>query len=246
MSQDRKTRRAGLTATASLLALALVALPIVPNLDGVSLDGTAAYAKGGAGGGAGGGSGGGGSGGGGAGGGGSGGGGGPGGGSGGGGPGAGAGAPGDGPGNSGGHGQGPGSGTGSGPGSGASASAPGHGGTSPGQSGTAPGHGGTSPGQSGVAGLGMGQGVSANSHGVTAAALGNLNAAHAAAPALSNASLSSIVGQLGVLADQLSEDEDAINQTSLSEISNKTVDTAVVDAVNDLLGPKAEDVSRDD
>ncbi len=47
MCDDRKVRKAGLTAAASLLTLALVALPAAPSLDGVSLDGTAAYAKGG-------------------------------------------------------------------------------------------------------------------------------------------------------------------------------------------------------
>ena len=60
----------------------------------------------------------------------------------------------------------------------------------------------------------------------------SLNAAHAAAPALSNASLNSVVGQLGALASQLSEDENALNEAALSEISNKTVDTAVVEAVH--------------
>ncbi len=51
MCGDRKVGKIGLTVAASLLTLALVALPVVPSLDGVSLDGMAAYAKGGNGGG---------------------------------------------------------------------------------------------------------------------------------------------------------------------------------------------------
>ena len=51
MCGGRKVRKTGLTAAASLLTLALVALPVAPSLDGVSLDGMAAYAKGGNGGG---------------------------------------------------------------------------------------------------------------------------------------------------------------------------------------------------
>lgn len=49
MCGDRKVRKLHLMMVASVLTLALVALPAEPSLDGVSLDGTAAYAKGGGG-----------------------------------------------------------------------------------------------------------------------------------------------------------------------------------------------------
>jgi hypothetical protein len=74
---------------------------------------------------------------------------------------------------------------------------------------------------------------------MTASALGNMNAAHASQTAMSKASLSSIVGKIGNLVAT-----DSVTQESLSEISNKTVDTAVVEAVNNLVGDK--DVSRSD
>ena len=51
MCGDRIVRKAGSMAAASLLTLALVALPAAPRLDDISFDGTAAYAKGGNGGG---------------------------------------------------------------------------------------------------------------------------------------------------------------------------------------------------
>ncbi len=204
MCDDRKVGKAGITAVASLLTLALVALPVAPGLDGLSLDGTAAYAKGpGSGGGNGGG--------------------------------------GNGGGNGGGSGNGGGHGPGGGPG--ANASAAGHGGTAPGHSGSAPGQSGSAPGHSGVSGLGHSE--DAHEQGLTASALGNLNAAHASATAMSKASIDSIVGKIGALVEAQETDENAISVESLSEISNKTVDAAVVDAVKGLVEGKVVDRSDD-
>ncbi len=93
----------------------------------------------------------------------------------------------------GGHGHGGGHGGGQGPGNSASASV--HGGSGPGKSGSAPGHGGTGHGQ--AVGHDAVSGVSSHSghlNGISASALGNLNAAHASAQAFDNAAATSLVG----------------------------------------------------
>lgn len=80
---------------------------------------------------------------------------------------------------------------------------------------------------------------------MTASALGNLNAAHASAMAMSKASINSIVGKIGALVES-----ETISQTTLSEISNKSkiagipVSPDVVEAVNDLVEGKSVDRSE--
>ncbi len=104
-------------------------------------------------------------------------------------------APGGGNGHGGGNGRGRGHGGGQGPGNSASASV--HGGSGPGKSGSAPGHGGTGHGQ--AVGHDAVSGVSAHSahlNGISASALGNLNAAHASAQAFENAAPNSMVGAI--------------------------------------------------
>ena len=99
------------------------------------------------------------------------------------------------------------------------------------------GHGlGHSKGHSGISGLGHNENVNAN--GMTTAALGSLNAAHASEMGLANAAPNSVVGQISAYLDAISEDpanvEDAAQ--ALAAAANKSIDQAVVEAVNGLLG----------
>ena len=132
-------------------------------------------------------------------------------------------------------------------GPGANASVAGHGGTAPGHGGSAPGQSGSAPGHSGVSGLGHSE--DAHEQGLTASALGNLNAVNASPVAMSKASLDSVVGKLGKLA----ADED-VTLENLAEISNKISDPlnlsedeeAALNEAKETLESKAADVSRSD
>lgn len=85
--------------------------------------------------------------------------------------------------------------------------------------------------------------------GLSASALGNLNAAHASPTAMANAAPNSMVGAIADYKDavmgNVEPTEETIDEMSeavaaLEAISNKDVDVDVVNAVNDILGAKDE------
>ncbi len=166
-------------------------------------------------------------------------------------------APGGNNGNRGGNGNGNGNGNGHGRGHGNSASASAHGGSGPGKSGSAPGHGGTGHGQ--AVGHDAVSGVPSHSghlNGISASALGNLNAAHASAQAFENAAATSMVGEIAAAVresfDPSVDDDDGVIgkdpeinldelEAELAKISNKTVDPDVTEAVAGLVDGKVSE-----
>ncbi len=159
-----------------------------------------------------------------------------------------------------GHANGHGNGHGNGKGPGNSASASAHGGSGPGKSGSAPGHGGTGHGQ--AVGHDAVSGVSSHSghlNGISASALGNLNAAHASAQAFDNAAADSMVGEIARAVKDSFNDAAAVDDEKpgiggdeidgtfagrLGAISNKVdgpVSEDVADEVRDLVDGKVRE-----
>ncbi len=86
--------------------------------------------------------------------------------------------------------------------------------------------------------------LNAQSHGLTASSLGNLNAAHASETAMSHASINSVVGQIGAAVELAAEEERSLTADDLVGIANKDVDDDVVAAVNGLVDGKDVDRSE--
>jgi hypothetical protein len=87
--------------------------------------------------------------------------------------------------------------------------------------------------------VGNARGGAEHGRGAIASQLGSLNAAHASLTALSHAAPTSMVGTIAAYRDAVEDGtitSVAQAQTELSKISNKSVNSEVVSAVNDLLG----------
>lgn len=144
---------------------------------------------------------------------------------------------GNGQGGGGGGGGGPGGGHGGGHGGGNSASA-GQGGTGGSAAGTGSGH-----------GRGRGQEIGNSSvhddDGISAKALGRLNAANAAQPALDNAASNSAVGMIADYAEALDANDLEAAAEFLAAAANKPIDSDVVETVNGLLGIETDAATND-
>jgi hypothetical protein len=80
----------------------------------------------------------------------------------------------------------------------------------------------------------------------SASSLGRLNAAHASAQALANASPNSAVGQISAYKDALTDGDLEAAAEALAAVSNKTVTEASVKSLNELLGIEMEDAEVTD